>query len=286
MPQIRAPCYVVPLALAAAVVLAACGGGADYSLLRDVPPAPSPPPANCSPVARAAAAEAPPSVTAVVGGLMSDPSGPRWLIFVAQSDGTAIAFHGEDVAAVSNLSGYIFAGAAWWSASDPTNWYNGTDWPLGDAVCLEIAYDPAIPSLAGSIRRRSGAGGSISGGPIPGSSYTFGQPADAAAAAGRWVLNTGATITVSDTGEFTGSHEGCSYKAALSPAADGRNWFRLTMQLAVPCELLLGYPPSDVLQGFAVAYTVGGARRLLMFAEADNGVDSTVFNAIGVRPLP
>src|SRR5258708_15085192 len=84
MPQIRAPCYVVPLALAAAVVLAACGGGADYSLLRDVPPAPSHPPANCSPVARAAAAEAPPSVTAVVGGLMSDPSGPRWLIFVAQ----------------------------------------------------------------------------------------------------------------------------------------------------------------------------------------------------------
>jgi len=240
-------------------------------------------------VARAAAAEAPPSVTAVVGGLMSDASGPRWLIFVAQSDGTATAFYGEDVAAVSNLSGYIFATGALWSESDPTNWYNAMDLPLGgpaDAVCLEIAYNPATPSLAGSIRRRSGAGGSISGGPIPGSSYTFGQPADAAAAAGRWVLNTGATITVSDTGEFTGSHEGCSYKAALSPAADGRNWFRLTMQLAVPCELLLGYPPSDVLQGFAVAYTVGGARRLLMFAEADNGLDSTVFNAIGVRPLP
>ena len=241
-------------------------------------------------MAPATAAEATPSVTAVVGGLMSDASGPRWLIFVAQSDGTATAFYGEDVAAVSNLSGYISAGGAWWSASDPTNWYNGKDWPLGspdDAVCLEIAYDPATPSLAGSIRRRSGAGGSISGGPIPGSSYTFGQPADAAAAAGRWVLNTGATITVSDTGEFTGSLEGCSYKAALSPAADGRNWFRLTMQLAVPCQLLLGNP-SNVLQGFAVAYTVGGAQRLLMFAEASNEVDWTfvVFNAIGVRPLP
>ena len=284
MPQIRAPWYVVPLALAAAVVLAACGGGADDPLRRDIPPAHSPPPANCSPVAPAAAAEATPSVTAVVGGLMSDASGPRWLIFVANSDGTAIAFYGEDVATVSNLSGYIFAGGAWWSESDPTNWYNGKDWPLGgpdDAVCLEVAYDPATPSLAGSMRRRSGAGGSISGGPIPGSSYTCGQPADAAAASGRWVLNTGATITVSDTGEFTGSHGGCSYKAALSPAADGRNWFRLTMQLAVPCGLLLA-----PLQGFAVAYTVGGAQRLLMFAETNNGVDSTVFNAIGVRPLP
>jgi len=153
------PCYVVPLALAAAVVLAACGGGADYStparrstgtfnshrhlhLRRRIAPrwrGPRQP-------------EAPPSVTAVVGGLMSDPSAS--LVDLRGSERTAqpYAFHGEDVAAVSNLSGYIFAGPPGGAQATPPI---GTRHGLATWRCSMPGnrLRPRHTSLAGSIRR-------------------------------------------------------------------------------------------------------------------------------------
>jgi len=273
------------LTLAAVAMLAACGGGGDNPVRQvnevKAPTVPSVPPNDCAPASQPTASGTTPSVTAVGGGLLANDSGSHWMIFVAQSDGVFHGFYGEDMATMAAPSGQLYAGGSWWSSPDP-HWYNGRDWPSGDAVCLEVTYDTRIPALSGSYRTRSGPGGSFSGGPIPGSSYSFEQVADAAQVAGPWALSSGSPIAVSNAGEFACSHDGCNCQGALAPASDGKNWFRLTLQLSGACSLVANHITS--LEGFGVAYTIGDSQRLLLYATGNNGVDFGEFNAIAVRP--
>jgi len=85
---------------------------------------------------------------------------------------------------------------------------------------------------------------------------------------------------VSDTGRVTGQPRGAATRRRYPRC----RWTELVspdMSAGRAVRVVLGYPPRRA-PGFAFAYTSGRAA-LLMFAEADNGVDSTVFNAIGVR---
>ncbi len=204
---------------------------------------------------------------------MTSDSEQQWVVAVMRDDGTTLSFYGPGTSLVASLDGYVYSGGPWWSSSDPGKVYNGRDWGRGEeAACLKLAYDVAIPSLAGSLTLRNGFKAQIAGGAVPGSSYRFDQPVTLAALAGAWTLPDASVLTIDPDGTVHGTYRGCTYVGNMAPAASGTGSLGVAIAFDAACTARDEWARS--LQGFAIPYlSSDGATRLLLIAETNNGVD-------------
>lgn len=272
-------------------LLVACGGGGDAPTAPvAVPPAtPAAPVAPVAPVA--AACIAPPegmpqsTAPAIMGGTIVRRRDPSF-IFVAPGDGKRpVLFYGPDLATASSVTGIVLARYdGWWCSSSPdpdTSTYNGIDHGSGDRVYLYTTVMPGVPSLSGTIRYASGTY-TLVGGPVPGSTYNVAAPAKVADLVGAWTMTllSGApmALAVDANGALTITYQGCSMAGTATPSQEGLNLLQLQLTVSRCPSGLSAY------EGFALALPLsGGGTQLLIWAEANNGVDFDYVMAIGRR---
>jgi hypothetical protein len=124
---------------------------------------------------------------------------------------------------------------------------------------------------------------SFSGGPIVGSTYSYGTPAALSSVAGSWSVrlstNESATLTVSTTGAVTiQSSGGCRSSGTVKPRASGKNVFDVAVTFGGPPCLL----PTTAVSGIAAVYPLANGRTQLLAAARD-GAQTAGFLAAGIR---
>jgi hypothetical protein len=271
--------------LVIALLLAACGGGSDSGSMT---PSAGPAGGTASP---SATCEAPPegiqppaTEAAVAGGNITGATYPSFIL-IQPGNGARLLFYGPDLAASAALTGFVYAGSdPWCSGSDPKT-YNGIDRGGNneERVYLRTTVDSAGPSVSGSVRYPS-ATRSISGGPLPGSASATPAPLVVGDIQGTWSLTdrrgSSASLIVASDGTVSGTVNNCAFSGTVQVPAAGMLPLSLTLSRA-PCN---GTTLDMPYLGFALAYRLaGGGLQLLIWAEANNGVDFDNVLAIGRR---
>lgn len=273
------------LACAAVVfLLAACGGGSDSD--SNTPLAGPLGGATSAPGTCEAPPEGvqPPATKAVVaGGTISGAIDPSFIL-VQPGNGSRLLFYGPDLAASANLRGFIYASSYGGCSSSDSKTYNGVDRGVDneERVYLRTTVDSAGSIVSGSIRHPA-VTQSISGGPLPGSATTTPAPMTVDDIQGAWSLmdrfGSGASLMVATDGSVTGTIHSCAFSGAVQAPTAGEVPLGLTLRRA-PCNQTLDLP----YVGFALAYHLaGGGLQLLIWAEANNGVDFDNVLAVGRR---
>lgn len=271
--------------LAIALFMVACGGGSDSGSLT-----PSAGPAGGT-AAPSSTCEAPPegvqtpaTEAAVAGGSITGATYPSFIL-IQPGNGTRLMFYGPDLAASATLTGFIYAGSdTWCSGTDPKT-YNGIDRGGNneERVYLRTTVDSTGPSVSGSVRY-PGVTRSISGGPLPGSASTTPAPVVVDDIQGTWSLidrrGNSASLIVATNGTVSGTINNCAFSGTVQAPAAGMVPLSLALSRA-PCN---GTTLDMPYLGFALAYRLaGGGLQLLIWAEANNGVDFDNVLAIGRR---
>lgn len=200
-----------------------------------------------------------------------------------------VLFYGPDLPSTSRISGFVFAGnpGGWCDGNDRTT-YNGIDRNVSlkaeSKVYLYTSVKTSAAELAGSIRYPSSTY-ALTGGSIPNSSYDGTAKPSLADANGSWIMTelNGSTsnVSISETGLITGSDRGCPFSGAVTASSDeSTNLLRVRLE-ASRCD---GQRLPQPYEGFAVVIPLeSGAARLLLWADANNGVDWDYVAAIGAR---
>jgi hypothetical protein len=288
MGSIESRCFPrLPCAVGAwcCVLLAACGGGGGAPGALPAAPAAPAPSAVCAPPTEGLPL---PTVPAIVGGTIVGRKDSSF-IFVSLGDGwRPLLFYGPDLASTPSVTGFVAANYDGWSCSapDPTA-YNGIDRgrQSHDRVYMYTAVTSNVPLLTGTIRYAS-ATYSLTGGPVPGSTYNVGAPPQVADVVGAWTMtnHSGALteLAVDANGTLTGSDQGCALAGTATPSEEGLNLLRL--QLTVSQCPSRPNTLSSIYDGFALALPLtGGGTQVLIWAETSNGVDFDYVLAIGRR---
>lgn len=266
-------------------LLVACGGGGGGPGAQPAAPAAPAPSTAC-----VAPTEGLPLPTgpAIVGGTIVGRKDPSFIL-VAQGDGRRpLLFYGPDLASTPSVTGVVVAVYDGWSCSAPdATAYNGIDRgrQSHDRVYLYTAVTPNVPLLTGTIRY-AGATYSLTGGPVPGSTYNVGAPAQVSAVVGAWTMTNhsgGLTgLAIDANGTVTGSDQGCSLAGTATPSEEGLNLLRLQLTVS-QCPSRLN-TLSSIYDGFAMALPLtGGGTQLLLWAETNDSVDFDYVLAIGRR---
>jgi hypothetical protein len=149
------------------------------------------------------------------------------------------------------------------------------------AATLTADYDTTAKTISGTI---SGAGGSatISGGPIPGSTYSYDTAASVATISGDWTLDSlqGEQYTVSVTGSgsftFTGSDD-CDGNGTFTPRPSGKNVFNVSISFTTAeCEFTSA-------SGIAIAYPITGSGQTQLILAITNSGRSAGTAVFGIR---
>ena len=230
----------------------------------------------------------PPPATgpAVMGGTIEGRNDPSFIL-VARGEGeTQLLFYGPDLASTSSVTGFVVAGGSGCSGSDTTT-YNGLDRSRrsSDPVYLRTTMAPSAPSLSGTIRYAN-ATYKLAGGPMPGSTYSAAAPPKVADVVGTWtmtnLLGASTSLSVDTSGTVTGADQGCPLTGMVTPGQEGLNLLRL--QLDVSWCSSRPSIEGATYDGFALASPLsGGGTQLLIWSEANNGVDWDYVMAIGRR---
>jgi len=279
------------LACILASLFTACGGASDppnASLVAGSPAAPTQP-ASSTPTPCSQPVEGPETrlPDAIAGGTIAVGVDPSFILVVLGEQ--RLLFYGPDLPTTASISGFVFAGnpGPWCSSGDPAT-YNGIDrnFRLGteSRVYLYTTVKTNPAELAGSIRYPNSTYG-LTGGPIPGSSYDGTAKPSLADAIGSWIMTgldgTVSPMSINDAGLITGSDRGCPFSGTVAASSDeGANLLRVQLEVPMCTRTTFDFP----YEGFAVVLPMkSGGARLLLWANANNGVDSDYILGIGNR---
>jgi hypothetical protein len=199
-------------------------------------------------------------------------------------------FYGLDVIGPPKVTGVVAFGPNVGCSAVDTRARNGreyaraaNDWSQPN-VFVFVALDPAVPSLTGSIRTLDGTQPTrrLTGGSIPGSTFDVKATPSLVNVVGGWTfvdpLGNPNALAVSNDGKLQGTYRGCSVGGTVQPSVDGTNLFEVQLK-AKPCEALVWLQD---FKGFALAMPLAtGGMRLLLWAEANNGIDWSYVLAVG-----
>jgi hypothetical protein len=223
----------------------------------------------------------------VIGGNLTGRPGTPSFIYVAQGDGKhPLVVYGPELATSPTITGFIRAGLDGISCSsvDLTT-VNGRELGLhvDQTVYLQVSATTRPPSLSGSLRDKAGTYALTASG-ISGSSYDMSVPATVASAAGSWILSdvkgSRVGLAVDSAGNVTGDY-GCPFTGVLSPSPESVNLLRVQLSMTA-CAT--GAMLTGTHEGFALVMPlISGGSQLLIWAETNNGVDSSYVLAMGRR---
>jgi len=263
-----------------ALALGACGGGGDWrgtasSESQGGAVLPAPGPRNM--------------LTAVAGGTIERAEDPSFIL-VRPGDGNTWLFYGPDLGSTSRVTGYVAASDASAASSNGVP-YNASDsaQDFRTAVSLQIAVDPLVPTVVGSLRYGTETTEyKVTGGPIPGSNYRFNQPASIADVVGSWSLTdlqgNSVSLSIRPDGSISGTYQGCAVTGQFAPGTGNVNRMDLEADLAgCPASRPNALGPNNTgfgvaqYTGFGVAFPMTtGETQLLLFARA---IDEATWNA-------
>lgn len=288
----------VALAAWLMLLLAGCGGG-DNSSSGDRAAFPSSNdtaggrPSPCDTPAEGVMTTLPPGI---FGGTIEGQADGAFVLVTRDLWGTGSVdgrlFYGLDMIGPPKVTGVVAFAPYFGCSSVDRRAGNGRDFALASndpnqqGVYVFVALDPAVPSLTGSIRTLDGTQPTrrLTGGSIPGSTFDVKARSILADVVGGWAfvepLGTPNSLAVSNDGKLQGTYRGCSVDGSVQPSVDGSNLFDVQLN-AKPCEALAWLQD---FKGFALAIPLAtGSTRLLLWAEANNGIDWRYVLAIGQR---
>jgi hypothetical protein len=224
----------------------------------------------------------------VVGGNITGRPGNPSFIYVAEGDGKhPLLVYGPDLADRSTITGFIRAALDEIScSSNDLTTVNARELGLhvDQTVYLQVSATTHPASLSGSIRDKTGGTYAFTASGVSGSSYAMSAPATVDSVAGSWMLSdisgNQVSVTVDSAGTITGNY-GCPFTGVLSPSPEGVNLLRVQLSMtACPNRSML----TGTHEGFALVMPlISGGSQLLLWAETNNGVDSSYVLAIGRR---
>lgn len=129
---------------------------------------------------------------------------------------------------------------------------------------LTASYVPAV-RISGSTTENN-VTVTFTGQALSLSNYLYNSAPSLANITGNWSLNTldGRLVSVSiaNTGAFTGSSDGCAYSGTIAPRSSGKNVFDVNVSYGpAPCALA-----GQTVSGIAVDFVTGNGKRQLVVA--------------------
>jgi hypothetical protein len=150
--------------------------------------------------------------------------------------------------------------------------------PDGTSVAgsLSASYVPKS-SLNGSVTESSSTVTFTGTSPLKNSLYIYDTPANLADIVGAWSMidlqGSSAILSISSSGSFAGSVNGCSFSGGITPRASGKNVFDVALTFGPsPCRLA-----GKLSSGIAVEYVSGGKRQLLIAGTDTTRTSGTAF---------
>lgn len=146
---------------------------------------------------------------------------------------------------------------------------------------LEATY--AVGSnLAGAWRYASGTI-AFNGSAVAPANYAYDAPADPGTIAGDWTLiglgGAPASLAIAADGAVTGSSAGCSWAGTIVPHASGRNLFSVSATFGgAPCAR-----PGQAVSGIAVSHLVNGGPLRQLLVLATDAARQAGFGLVGLR---
>ena len=135
-------------------------------------------------------------------------------------------------------------------------------------------------SVSGTVSETGNAPVTFTGTVMPATQFNFNTAAQLSDISGSWTGylfgNALASVTISASGTFTGSTQGCAFSGTITPDPSAENFFDFTIKYgAAPCELA-----NQSQSGIAVEYLLsGGATRQLVAAvTSSSGGDVFIAN--------
>ena len=193
-------------------------------------------------------------------------------------DNTFYAIYGTTTGNTFTVSGMITGKG---SLSNGTLSASITDYYYTGAVytgTVSATY-VAGTSISGTVTD-SGIGTlTFTGTAIPSSQFNFNAAASLSQLTGSWtgalLGGTAATASVSGSGSFTGSSQGCSYSGTASPDSSGKNFFDFSITFgAAPCAAA-----NQTLTGIAVEYLLSDGVTHQLLAAFSGAAGGDVFIA-------
>jgi hypothetical protein len=252
---------IVPLCLAVAAAVAACGGsGNDLA----------------SPATTVDRPEG------IYGGTLTGSASPDFRMLVLEN-GELWSFYGTETA-----PGYTVGGLVQGAVTVSGTTFVGTDLrDYGVAPATSGTTAGSFNKAAGTITGNVVAGGvtvSFSGAPIAGSLYNYDTPASLASFTGAWTLDSldgdNITLNVTAGGAVTATTvSGCTFSGTAAPRASGKNVFDINVTFgAAPCLLA-----NQNASGIALAYPISGGAQTQLLVALQNATRLAGNAAYGVR---
>lgn len=229
--------------LAAAAILAGCGGGGGDSSLPD----------------------APSSAEGVYQGTISN----------GNEHNTLVLENGQYYSMYGRTSGGVFYVYGFLQGTGTSN--NGSfsstdlkDFSFDNAVysgSLNASYRPGV-SFNGSITEGTSTA-TFTGAPVQDSLFSYKTPARLANIVGSWNMtslqNRPVALNIASSGAFTGSSEGCTFSGTIQPRASGKNVFDVSLRFgAAPCVL-----PGQSANGIGFEFLLSNGQRQFIMAGAN-----------------
>ena len=171
------------------------------------------------------------------------------------------------------MTGQGTSGSSTYTASVSDYYYTG----LVSSGNVNATY-VAGSSISGSIAE-SGSTLTFNGTVLPSSDFNYNTPASLSAVTGTWTGSfldgSSGTVTVSSTGNISGSSLGCTFTGTVTPDS-ARNFYNATVVFGPsPCLL-----PGQTASGVAVTYQISGTTKHQLLVGGATSTMGTVFAAV------
>lgn len=254
------PILVLTLAL-----LVGCGGGSGNNTTNNNQNNTPPPPPN--------------SPAGVYQGTASNTSGQSAFETIILPNNTVWALYGTISGNVFLVAGVITGAGSSTSTTftSPVTDFNFTGQILSGTV--NATYTVGT-SINGTLAEPAAANTTFTGTAIPASDFNYNIAASIANIVGGWtgalLDGSAANITITSTGSFTGSNQGCNFSGTITPDSSGKNFFTVSVTFgASPCTT-----PGASASGVAVNYLLSDNVTHQLVAAVSSGTSfGTVFIA-------
>ncbi len=177
------------------------------------------------------------------------------------------------------ISGQGTSGGSTFTAPSVTNFfYTGATY----SGSLDASF-VAGSSFNGSLDE-DGTVTTFTGAPFLTPAYNYDMPASISEISGSWsgsLLNgAAATVTISDSGEISGSSSGCSFSGTATQDSSNKNFFNVILTFGgSPCVL-----PNQAASGIGIEYILSNSNEtgptFALAAAVTSGTQGTAFGAV------
>lgn len=254
---VTSPSHLATLTILLCSTLVACGGGGGGGGASSA--------TNSPPV---------PVVGAAQGIYIGTVSDGRELDMIVLENDQFYAMYGNTVAGGFLISGFVQGdGQSNNGSFTSANAVDSTSLNTRVAAMMKASYAAGV-NLNGTLTEPA-SNVSFTSTPIAAAVINYNSPANLADISGKWNLTSlrgfSNAFTITSTGTFTATSNGCSFSGAFTPRASGKSVFDVVMTFGpAPCQI-----PSQSIKGMAINYVLTNGQRQLIVAGIDTSRTAT-----------